>query len=127
LSKPAEEFRYNAAVSREKSRWETKYLELKSSTSRRTAFWVLAGEQEYFLSYDEFPWFKQASVAAILNVREEGAGNFYWPEIDVDLLPRLDSAFGALSAEVATRRMTAGARRSAPPTRCLARCEPGQM
>ena len=47
--------------------------------------WLLAGEEELFLAHDEFPWFKQGSVAAVLNVREEGAGNLHWPDLDVDL------------------------------------------
>lgn len=47
--------------------------------------WLWAKNQEHFLPFDESPWFKQASVAAVLNVREEGDGNFHWPELDVDL------------------------------------------
>lgn len=47
--------------------------------------WLFAGAEEHFLSFDEFPWFKQASIAAVLNVIEEREGNFYWPELDVDL------------------------------------------
>jgi len=40
---------------------------------------------ELFMSYDEFPWFKEQSVKSILNVEELGAGHFYWSDIDVDL------------------------------------------
>ena len=47
--------------------------------------WLLAGEEEIFLSYEDFPWFKDASVGKILNVREPTPGHFYWPELDVDL------------------------------------------
>jgi len=47
--------------------------------------WLLAGEKEYFLPYDEFPWFKNASVAQIISVVELTPGHFYWPELDVDL------------------------------------------
>ena len=47
--------------------------------------WLLSGEEEHFLSYEEFPWFKQATVAAVLDVREELSGSFYWPQLDVDL------------------------------------------
>jgi hypothetical protein len=47
--------------------------------------WLLARGEEHFLPFDDFPWFKQASVAAVLNVVEEGEGNFHWPELDVDL------------------------------------------
>ena len=47
--------------------------------------WLLAGEEEHFLSYKDFPWFKDASVRKILNVREPTPGHFHWPELDVDL------------------------------------------
>ena len=47
--------------------------------------WLLVGEEELFLSYEDFPWFKDASVGKILNVREPTPGHFCWPELDVDL------------------------------------------
>ena len=47
--------------------------------------WMLAGEEQLFLSYEDFPWFKDASVGKILNVTEPTPGHFYWPELDVDL------------------------------------------
>ena len=47
--------------------------------------WLFANEAEHFLSFQEFPWFKSASISADLNVREELPGNFHWPELDVDL------------------------------------------
>ena len=47
--------------------------------------WLLAGEQEFFLSYVEFPWFKDATIGKILNVEQPSIGHFYWPDLDVDL------------------------------------------
>lgn len=47
--------------------------------------WLLTRNKELFMSYDEFPWFKNQPVSAILNVEELSPGHFYWPEIDVDL------------------------------------------
>ena len=47
--------------------------------------WLLARDKELFLPYTQFPWFKDASVAAILRVEEPSRGHFYWPELDVDL------------------------------------------
>ncbi len=47
--------------------------------------WLLAHDKELFLSYEEFPWFKDQPVKAIINVTEQGANHFYWPDIDVDL------------------------------------------
>ena len=47
--------------------------------------WLLAGGKEFFMSYEEFPWFKDATVGDILRVQEAAPGHFYWPTLDVDL------------------------------------------
>ena len=47
--------------------------------------WLLAHGREYFLSYDQFPWFRDRTVREILNVTEVAPGHFYWPDLDVDL------------------------------------------
>jgi len=47
--------------------------------------WLLAHGRELFLSYDDFPWFKEASIGAVFKVEEPSPGHFYWPELDVDL------------------------------------------
>jgi len=47
--------------------------------------WLLAQGQELFMPYEEFPWFKDASVAKILRVEQPAPGHFYWPDLDVDL------------------------------------------
>ncbi len=48
-------------------------------------FWLLAHGRELFLSYEDFPWFQEQPVKAILNVTEPLTGHFYWPDLDVDL------------------------------------------
>ncbi|MGR6036211.1 MAG: DUF2442 domain-containing protein [Candidatus Nitrosoglobus sp.] len=47
--------------------------------------WLLTGDTELFMSYEDFPWFKEAPVGKILNVEEQTPGHFYWPDLDVDL------------------------------------------
>jgi len=47
--------------------------------------WLLAEGNELFMSYGDFPWFKDVSVRKILNVEEPRVGHFYWPDLDVDL------------------------------------------
>lgn len=47
--------------------------------------WLKAYDKKFFLSYYDFPWFKHKSVQAVLHVQESSPGNFYWPEIDVNL------------------------------------------
>ena len=47
--------------------------------------WLLAGNRELFMSYEDFPWFKNIAVGKILNVEEPRPGHFYWPDLDIDL------------------------------------------
>ena len=48
-------------------------------------FWLLYGEKELFLPFDEFPWFRDKPVKSIFYVVELTPGHFYWPDMDVDL------------------------------------------
>ena len=48
-------------------------------------FWILVGNAEHFLPFSKFPWFREASVGQILNVKLLRANHLYWPDIDVDL------------------------------------------
>ncbi len=47
--------------------------------------WLLLEEKEHFLSFDKFPWFKNAPVSAIQNVELLNECHLYWPDLDVDL------------------------------------------
>jgi hypothetical protein len=47
--------------------------------------WLIHDDQEYFLPYDQFPWFQEAPVKHVFNVEEPHSGHLYWPDLDVDL------------------------------------------
>ncbi|MCH8160246.1 MAG: DUF2442 domain-containing protein [Proteobacteria bacterium] len=47
--------------------------------------WLLADGRELFLSYNDFPWFKDASIGKIINVKQVTPGHLRWPELDVDV------------------------------------------
>ena len=47
--------------------------------------WVLIGEKESFLSFENFPWFRNAPVSAIHNVELLNPRHLHWPDLDVDL------------------------------------------
>ena len=47
--------------------------------------WLLANDKELFMSYEDFPWFRDQPVKSIVNVQEVSPGHFYWPDLDVDL------------------------------------------
>ena len=47
--------------------------------------WMIIDEKEHFLSYDDFPWFRDQPVSKICKVEEPSEGHFYWPALDIDL------------------------------------------
>ncbi len=47
--------------------------------------WLFVKEKEYFLSYKDFPYFKDQTFKSIQNVRLLYGYHLYWPELDVDL------------------------------------------
>ena len=47
--------------------------------------WLLVHDTEYFLPYDQYPWFKEARIADILNVTLVSEDHLHWPALDVDL------------------------------------------
>jgi hypothetical protein len=48
-------------------------------------FWLLVRDKEFFLPYDEYPWFREACVREILGVKLVGEDHLHWPALDVDL------------------------------------------
>jgi hypothetical protein len=48
-------------------------------------FWLMVGEEELFLPFKDFPWFKNAALQSILNVQLHGSEHLHWPDLDVDL------------------------------------------
>ncbi len=48
-------------------------------------FWVMLGDKEYFLDFENFPWFKTATLTALFNVEIYHGEHLYWPDLDVDL------------------------------------------
>lgn len=51
----------------------------------RNGFWLLLENEELFLPFSEFPWFREASIGKILNVELPSANHLYWPDLDIDL------------------------------------------
>jgi hypothetical protein len=47
--------------------------------------WILVKDNEYFLSFEEFPWFEKATVAQIHRVHLLHGFHLRWPDLDVDL------------------------------------------
>ena len=48
-------------------------------------FWLFSKGKEYFLPFDQFPWFENATVRQISDVELLHGSHLYWPGLDVDL------------------------------------------
>jgi hypothetical protein len=48
-------------------------------------FWILLRDEELFVPFSEFPWFRDAAVGKIMDVELPSHDHLYWPELDVDL------------------------------------------
>ncbi|WP_310452816.1 DUF2442 domain-containing protein [Sulfuritalea sp.] len=48
-------------------------------------FWLLLADEELFLPFSEFPWFRDVAVSKILHVERPSSNHLYWPDLDVDL------------------------------------------
>jgi len=68
-----------------KSRTLGKSTSVEVANISAHGIWLLAGDRELFMSFQDFPWFKDATLAKILHVEEPTPGHFYWPDLDVDL------------------------------------------
>lgn len=51
----------------------------------RHGLWLLIGDEELFLPFEHFPWFRDASIEKISVVERETADHLYWPLLDIDL------------------------------------------
>jgi len=86
-------------------------LEVKVSNINRHGFWLLIDANEHFVDFDNFPWFREASVVEICNVERPGADHLYWPLLDIDLAVESiehPSKFPLVSKVPLRRRETVG-------------------
>jgi hypothetical protein len=51
----------------------------------RHGVWLLVDDRELFMPFDEFPWFRNASVDSVLHLERPRENHLYWPALDVDL------------------------------------------
>ena len=47
--------------------------------------WLLVYDTEYFLSYKDYPWFREAKISDIYTVTLLNRTHLHWPNLDVDL------------------------------------------
>ena len=50
----------------------------------KDGFWLLTDEGELFVSFEQYPAFKKATIKQIFGFRER-FGDFHWDELDIDI------------------------------------------
>lgn len=60
-------------------------LEAEVTQIDRHGIWLLIGEKESFLPFENFPAFRDASVGAIQNVELLTNNHLHWPDLDIDM------------------------------------------
>jgi len=63
----------------------TATLEAEITNISKHGFWLYFDGRELFLAFEDFPWFSEAPIKAILNVERPAPHHLYWPDLDVDL------------------------------------------
>jgi len=48
-------------------------------------FWLYVAGKERFLPFEQFPWFRDATIAQLNNVRLVSPRHLHWPDLDIDL------------------------------------------
>ncbi|MGE0020913.1 MAG: DUF2442 domain-containing protein [Draconibacterium sp.] len=60
-------------------------LEVEVTNISTHGFWLMHGDDEFFLSFNEFPWFKNARISEITDVKMLHGKHLFWEKLDIDL------------------------------------------
>lgn len=58
---------------------------VKVENISRQGIWLFIKGQEYFLSHKKYPWFMNAKLGDIYNLKLLHGSHLHWPALDVDL------------------------------------------
>ena len=60
-------------------------LDVEVTNVSNHGFWLMLGDEELFVPFSQFPWFKDAPIAKLTHVEHPQPHHLYWPELDVDV------------------------------------------
>ncbi len=47
--------------------------------------WLLVDAREHYLPFEQFPWFREATIAQLSRIERRSRDHLHWPDLDVDL------------------------------------------
>ncbi|MGH8488234.1 MAG: DUF2442 domain-containing protein [Gammaproteobacteria bacterium] len=63
----------------------TDISEVEVTNVSKHGFWLFIRDQEVFVLFEQFPWFKEAAIGELLHVELPSPHHLYWPDLDIDL------------------------------------------
>ena len=63
----------------------TSTSDVELSNVSQHGLWLFIDGQERYLPFDDFPWFRQATIEQLSRVERPSPDHLYWPALDVDL------------------------------------------
>lgn len=51
----------------------------------KQGFWLLLDKEELLVPFEQFPWFRKATIEQLSEVVWPTSNHLYWPQLDVDL------------------------------------------
>jgi hypothetical protein len=60
-------------------------LEVEVTNISVHGFWLMIKDEELFLPFDDFPWFREAKINEITDVILLREQHLYWEKLDIDL------------------------------------------
>lgn len=60
-------------------------LEVEVQNISIHGLWLFVKDAEYFLPFEEFPWFKEAKIEDIHQVELNHGHHLHWSKLDIDL------------------------------------------
>ena len=62
----------------------TSKISAQATNIEHDGFWLLVADREYFVAFEDYPEFRDATIAQIHNFKQSFDG-FHWPALDVDI------------------------------------------
>ena len=60
-------------------------LAVEITNVSKHGFWLLLGDEELFVPFSNFPWFRDVPIGKLTEVELPSPHRLYWPALDVDL------------------------------------------
>jgi hypothetical protein len=63
----------------------TTILAVEVTHVSKHGFWILISDEELLIPFEQFPWFRKATIEQISEVQRPTLDHLYWPALDIDL------------------------------------------